>query len=160
MAEHGVDVHFGIIAKAAGVGRATLYRHFPDREALLEALLKRSLDILEEVASQHQGNDAVFQVLEYHASHVDRHAAMSTYWRVSEAESPGLAAARERFAALMQPLLDRAIAGGLCDPDITLLDIRSIFLMLTALPTRPVGGVTLSDPQRMLSWIVNGLQSR
>ncbi|MCV7071712.1 TetR/AcrR family transcriptional regulator [Mycolicibacterium rufum] len=34
-AERGVDVSLNEIARRAGVGNATLYRHFPDREALL-----------------------------------------------------------------------------------------------------------------------------
>jgi TetR/AcrR family transcriptional regulator, mexCD-oprJ operon repressor len=37
LADHG-DASMGDIAAAAGVGRATLYRYFPTREALLEAL--------------------------------------------------------------------------------------------------------------------------
>ncbi|CAA2107203.1 HTH-type transcriptional regulator EthR [Methylobacterium bullatum] len=37
--ESGVDVSMDAIAKLAGVGSATLYRHFPTRDALLVALL-------------------------------------------------------------------------------------------------------------------------
>lgn len=39
IAEAGVDVSLDAIAKLAGVGSATLYRHFPTRDALLVALL-------------------------------------------------------------------------------------------------------------------------
>lgn len=39
VAEGGVDVSLDAIAKLAGVGSATLYRHFPTRDALLLALL-------------------------------------------------------------------------------------------------------------------------
>ncbi|MER7443867.1 TetR/AcrR family transcriptional regulator [Micromonospora avicenniae] len=42
------------IAKAAGVGRVTLYGHFPSREALVEAALRRALD----------EGDAVLQTLD------------------------------------------------------------------------------------------------
>ncbi|AHH17872.1 putative transcriptional regulator, TetR family [Nocardia nova SH22a] len=38
-ARDGVDASLNDIARRAGVGAATLYRHFPTREALLEALL-------------------------------------------------------------------------------------------------------------------------
>ena len=38
-AEHGVTGSLDAIAKRAGVGAGTLYRHFPTREALLAALL-------------------------------------------------------------------------------------------------------------------------
>ncbi|OLT00058.1 hypothetical protein BJF90_07045 [Pseudonocardia sp. CNS-004] len=38
MREHGLDASLGEIARRAGVGNATLYRHFPTREALWEAV--------------------------------------------------------------------------------------------------------------------------
>lgn len=46
VAEHGVDASLRDIARRADVGLATLYRHFPTREVLLEALLRTSLDEL------------------------------------------------------------------------------------------------------------------
>ncbi|HEX5594591.1 MAG TPA: helix-turn-helix domain-containing protein [Micromonosporaceae bacterium] len=42
-AEHGVGASLNDIARTAGVGNVTLYRHFPTRQALLEALLGESL---------------------------------------------------------------------------------------------------------------------
>jgi AcrR family transcriptional regulator len=42
VAEHGADASLRDIARRAGVGLGTLYRHFPTREALLEALLRSS----------------------------------------------------------------------------------------------------------------------
>lgn len=39
------DANMNDIAAAAGVGRATLYRHFPTREALLEALMAEALEL-------------------------------------------------------------------------------------------------------------------
>ena len=44
--EQGVDASLRDIARRAGVGLATLLRHFPTREALLEALLRTSFDAL------------------------------------------------------------------------------------------------------------------
>lgn len=44
--EQGVDASLRDIARRAGVGLATLLRHFPTREALLEALLRTSFDEL------------------------------------------------------------------------------------------------------------------
>ncbi|MGW5442977.1 TetR/AcrR family transcriptional regulator [Streptomyces asiaticus] len=46
IAEQGVDASLRDIARKAGVGLATLLRHFPTREALLEALLHTSFDEL------------------------------------------------------------------------------------------------------------------
>lgn len=42
----GVDAPLAEIATAAGVGRGTLYRHFPERIDLIVALLNRNLDDL------------------------------------------------------------------------------------------------------------------
>jgi AcrR family transcriptional regulator len=45
-AEHGTDASLREVARRAGVSIATLYRHFPTREALLEALLRHAFDAL------------------------------------------------------------------------------------------------------------------
>lgn len=67
--EHGVTGSLDAIAKQAGVGSATLYRHFPNREALLaelltardDALLARQNDI---AATSANAADALEQWLE------------------------------------------------------------------------------------------------
>jgi AcrR family transcriptional regulator len=43
LAEHGRSANMAEFAAAAGVSRATLYRYYPDREALLEALAAHAL---------------------------------------------------------------------------------------------------------------------
>jgi AcrR family transcriptional regulator len=43
---HGTDVALEDIARHAGVGIGTLYRHFPDRSALVNAVFTRDLDAL------------------------------------------------------------------------------------------------------------------
>jgi len=49
---HGVDASMRDIARQAGVGLATLLRHFPTREALYEALLCTNLDALTQKADE------------------------------------------------------------------------------------------------------------
>jgi AcrR family transcriptional regulator len=44
--KHGADASLRDIARRAGVGLGTLYRHFPTREALLDALLRAGFDEL------------------------------------------------------------------------------------------------------------------
>ena len=44
--EQGTEASMRDIARRAGVGLATLQRHFPTRESLLEALLRTSFDEL------------------------------------------------------------------------------------------------------------------
>ncbi len=57
--EHGTDASLRDIARRAGVGIGTLYRHFPTREALLEALLRSRFDWLRVVADELLAEDDV-----------------------------------------------------------------------------------------------------
>src|SRR3954463_15066282 len=45
-AEHGADASLDDIARRAGVGPGTLYRHFPNRMALMEAVYQDSVQAL------------------------------------------------------------------------------------------------------------------
>ncbi|MGD1879039.1 MAG: TetR/AcrR family transcriptional regulator [Kiloniellaceae bacterium] len=50
--EQGADASLRDIARRAGVGLGTLYRHFPRREALLDALLRANFDELTAKAAE------------------------------------------------------------------------------------------------------------
>jgi AcrR family transcriptional regulator len=50
--ENGVGTSLDDIAKKAGVGAGTLYRHFPSREALLEAVYRTDVERLAEAAER------------------------------------------------------------------------------------------------------------
>jgi AcrR family transcriptional regulator len=52
VAEHGADASMRDIARRAEVGLATLFRHFPTREALFEALLRMNVDTLIQHAAE------------------------------------------------------------------------------------------------------------
>lgn len=45
--ERGYHVPLSAIAREAGVGQGSLYRHFPTRQAIAEAILEENLDALE-----------------------------------------------------------------------------------------------------------------
>src|SRR3954464_13066941 len=50
--EHGPDATLDAIAKAAGVGIGTLYRHFPTKEALVAAVYQAELERVGEAAPE------------------------------------------------------------------------------------------------------------
>lgn len=57
--EQGYDASLDLVAKRAGVGAGTLYRHFPTRDALLDAIMQRWVDRVEvaaEKAVAHEGS--------------------------------------------------------------------------------------------------------
>jgi AcrR family transcriptional regulator len=62
-AEHGVDAPLDMVAKAAGVGRATQHRHFPGREGLLLAIFQDNLDQLEKVAREAAPEKAYIEIV-------------------------------------------------------------------------------------------------
>ena len=49
---HGVDVSLDDVARQADVGPGTLYRHFPNRDALVEAVYRSELEKLAKAAEQ------------------------------------------------------------------------------------------------------------
>src|SRR3979411_448085 len=54
----GPDASLEGVARRAGVGIGTLYRHFPTREALFEAVYRREVEQLGELAEQLKSSDA------------------------------------------------------------------------------------------------------
>ncbi len=61
--KHGAEASLRDIARRADVGLATLYRHFPTREALLEALLRASLDQLTQKAAEFETSSSPDEAL-------------------------------------------------------------------------------------------------
>jgi len=56
-AEYGLDALIPNVAARAGVGKGTVYRHFPTKEALVQALLDDYWRHLEEILEQSLAND-------------------------------------------------------------------------------------------------------
>ena len=56
IAEEGVNASLRDVARQAGVGIGTLYRHFPTREALLETLLGASFDQVTNQATAYEAS--------------------------------------------------------------------------------------------------------
>ena len=61
--EHGADATLDDIARRAGVGPGTLYRHFPTREALIEAVYRNEVDKLTAAAQRYADTLAPLEAL-------------------------------------------------------------------------------------------------
>jgi AcrR family transcriptional regulator len=60
----GPDVALDVVARGAGVGVATLYRRFPDRDALVRAVIVESLgEVLDEIRSARRDEPTAWQAL-------------------------------------------------------------------------------------------------
>ena len=76
--ERGTDCSLDEIAKRAGVGPGTLYRHFPNREALVDALMKDwtdrvSADADAAIATGEPARDMLLGWFEHFVEHITLH---------------------------------------------------------------------------------------
>jgi AcrR family transcriptional regulator len=142
-AERGVEVSYEEIAERAGVGRATLYRHFPTKDLLLAGLLDRLMEELEAVSRQVDSRpDGLFDLFAFCVQVKDRHLPIVDL--VSQAATDEqLQASRKRFVQLLSEPLAQAQAAGLVREELTVNDVRLLLVMLSSL-TRS----TITDADR------------
>ena len=132
--QHGVTAPLDQVVLQAGVGRATLYRNFPDRAALMEALLVRAADRIEErFENQRKGNEQDFKILmQVLAGFALESAPMSDYWRAIDPGHPAIVAVRARMVELARKPLELGQAAGQCNPALLPTDIPLLIGMLAA----------------------------
>ncbi|MFF0134437.1 TetR/AcrR family transcriptional regulator [Streptomyces mirabilis] len=140
--EQGVDVSLRDIARRADVGLATLLRHFPTREALLEALLRTSFDEMTAQAGELDASsspedalvswlrDCVAWTTEYRGVTVLMAAAIEDTESALHASCVTLRAAGAR-------LLARAQAAGTARTDIDGTDLFALIAALAWLSDQP-----------------------
>jgi AcrR family transcriptional regulator len=133
--EHGVSASLDAIAKQAGVGPGTLYRHFPSREALLAALLSARQEQLERrresiEAGTSDAADALAQWLEALAEWAGAFDGLPEPLRqaISEGTSP-LALTCEGFVSTTDEFLRAAQREGGARPEVR---GRDLFLAVLA----------------------------
>lgn len=160
-AEAGLDAPLDDIARRAGVGNATLYRHFPDRGALVEAVFHDMLaDRLAAGEEARRGADpwaALVTYLEgtFTALAADRGANDLMTTAISGA--PSLAALHEHNRETLSLLTERARQQGTMRPDVTTPDL----LFALAALGRAVPALTTVSPdgwRRFLALLLDGLR--
>jgi AcrR family transcriptional regulator len=130
--QHGVHAPLELVIERAGLGRATLYRNFADRAALMEALLDRNLRALQSRARDLAAHpSAFFELLRDAAEHMAASAALVDYWRAMERTHPVVVQAQARTLAIFAPLLRDAVADGSCRADVEEADLALMLNMLS-----------------------------
>jgi AcrR family transcriptional regulator len=124
----GGEASLEAVAKRAGVGIGTLYRHFPTREALFEAVYRREVQQLSELAEELKSEaapvDALRRWLRSNVEFVATKKGMSAALALAVHGSSDLAAFTfDRLAKAVGALLDRAIAAGEIRSDISPEDL-------------------------------------
>jgi AcrR family transcriptional regulator len=147
-AEAGLDVGVEEIARRAGVGKGTLYRRFPTKEALVRAIFEDLLDDLDEVVQAVDSEpDAMNAFLRFLDESAHRQATNQGFLDVV-AQRLGAAMLtaeqRRRFLGSIARPLRRAQEAGGVRADLEPEDVVMIFRMLGA-TTRPAPDGTSMD---------------
>lgn len=131
-ASDGFDVPLDAIARRAGVGRATLYRNFPDRFALGAAIFEDNLLALEALARQQRDRPDTFMTLlrAMVEQQTEAHALVSALLRAPSA--PDLQGLERRVKRLLTVPLRHARAAGAVRHDLTLGDVLDALAMISA----------------------------
>ncbi|WP_193337296.1 TetR/AcrR family transcriptional regulator [Devosia beringensis] len=153
--EQGTSAALEEIARRAGVGIGTLYRNFPTREALIEAVYLDGIDELVRAADAVAGLPPWEAFESWLWRYIDYAATKSVLISAINNESPALQSCRRAFYDAAQPLFDRAIAAGQLRADASCQDIMRLI--------SGVAGVTFSDADqrlRVLAMAIDGLRTR
>jgi AcrR family transcriptional regulator len=129
--EHGVDVPFEDIAQRAGVGRATMYRHFPTRDALLLAMLEQLVAELEDVAADIPQTPSGFFRL-FRAAVRLQVDNLPLVQLLPPVLPEGVDRLRDRIDAVYRRPLDVAKTAGTVRPGLSTADVRVLVSMLSA----------------------------
>jgi AcrR family transcriptional regulator len=151
-AERGLDAPLDHVAKRARVGIATLYRHFPTRGELLDAVLAHVFAAHQEMAERALAADDPWTGL---AGYL-REACESAVGADASA-SAAMAACVARTAPLLAGLLTRAQAGGQVRADLVVSDLPHLALGIGRVieATEPVEPGTW---RRQLALAMDGLR--
>src|SRR6266436_6338423 len=155
----GPDASLEAVARRAGVGIGTLYRHFPTREALFEAVYRREVEQLGELAEQLKGEaapvDALRRWLWSNVEFVATKKGMSAALALAAHGSSELYAySFDRLTKAVGALLDRAVAAGEIRSDIGPEDLLRAFVGMCYMHDQPGWQATV---MRLVDVFVDGL---
>ncbi|MET8652373.1 TetR/AcrR family transcriptional regulator [Nocardia aurea] len=131
LAEDGTQASLREIARRAGVGLGTLYRHFPNREALLDALLRQRFEELttlaETLARTHEPRAALVEWLRtFLAGSTTYRGLVTAMIATIDDESSALHASCAAMRAATSELLTRAQRSGEIRGDVDHLDVIAL----------------------------------
>jgi AcrR family transcriptional regulator len=124
----GAEASLEAVARAAGVGIGTLYRHFPTREALFEAVYRREVahlaDLAERLKQEAQPVDALRRWMHSNVKFVATKKGMSAALALAAYKNSKLfSSSFDQLTRAVGGLLDRAIATGEIRDDISPEDL-------------------------------------
>ncbi|MEN3309055.1 MAG: hypothetical protein V7603_5257 [Micromonosporaceae bacterium] len=141
--QDGPDVTLEAIAREAGVGIGTLYRHFPSREALVEAAyrseLARLCDAVPELLRTAPPDEALRRWMDLFVEYTTTKRGMSDALRavIASGGNP-YAHSRDRLLGALTELLSAGADAGLVRADVAAVDVLMSLSGISMVATEPV----------------------
>ena len=165
VAEHGEAAQIDDVARMAGVGVGTVYRHFPNKDALMGELLRMCVlectAVTRSAAEIEDPWDAFAQMIRGSCERAAADAAMRRTWQAAGDEAlPYAAAEKEALNDAAAVLIDRAHAAGTLRADFTIDDMPGLMCGLGA----AIDAIdAMPEPERwrrLVEFALDGLKAR
>jgi AcrR family transcriptional regulator len=162
-ADRGIDVPLDEIARCSDVGIGTLYRHFPTRDALIEAVYRREVELLcvaaDELLEDCPASEALQQWLERFVDYVAAKRGMAEAVKsVVGADSALFAESHRRISDSINRLVAAGVESGAIRGDVEPMDLL-----------RAVSGICLAqnsvedwraNARRLVGLLMDGMRYR
>jgi AcrR family transcriptional regulator len=158
-AERGLDASVADIARRAGVGKGTVFRHFASKDELIAAILLDRMAALSDLGEAlREADDTGAALREFlTAAAMQRQERDLSFLAAASETMPDVDRARGRMMTAIDRLVDRAREHGAVRADVTGADV---FLLMCA-PNYIAGYVPDASPdlwRRYLALILDGLR--
>jgi AcrR family transcriptional regulator len=159
-AERGSEAQMDDIARRASVGVGTVYRHFPTKQALAEALVEqrfeRTIAYAEGLLDEPDPWRAIERSFEFCATTQEQDRAWAGVLASVAGSVPPAPCAHqhEQLMAITERMLARARAAGAIRPDLATTDMPPLYCGLAAVVQAGV-----ADWRRYLALLLDGLRA-
>jgi AcrR family transcriptional regulator len=157
-AEGGFEASMEQVASRAGVGVGTLYRHFPQKESLVAAVMtmagERSKQLALDVLAECPPEDGIFEFMR-------RCLQSPPNLRALVSRAPCLEQTHRTVLAMVAPAVERLLANakeaGAVRPEVTFSDVAVLLMSVRSVADR-CGGVGSQQAERHLRLLMDGLR--
>ena len=146
------------VAERAGVGIGTLYRHFPTRQVLREAVYADEVEAMAHAARDLAGRppwDAVADWLRQYVGFAATKRALMDAMLEAAPDSDVLISCRAALSQAGTELIVRAQEAGLMRPDVEFIDVVRMASQIALTPN-----TDREQKDRMLEIVLDGLRAR
>ncbi|MEV6524868.1 helix-turn-helix domain-containing protein [Longispora sp. NPDC051575] len=160
-AERGADASISDIARRAGVGKGTVFRHFPTKDHLLVAIVLDRMATLSAAGEALLGGDPEAGLVEFLTVSAEYKQQLDLSFLLAASPTvvadPEVARARDRMFQATYALVERAQEHGVVRADVTGADV----ILLMCAPNYVAGPLLDADPElwrRYLAMLFDGLR--